>query len=109
MNTVKIITERALNADNADKVAGQLPYFGPTVQNDVTASRALDTVYQNTTGKVMTVTAIITSTIAANFYGVTGANNPPTLLRFKEAQSIGWAQTVAITVFPNQYYTIYID
>src|SRR3990172_90154 len=56
-------------------------YEGPTVQSDVTASRVLGTVYQNTTGKPMWVRVMgIADSAAGNLFFYTDAANPPTAL-----------------------------
>ena len=90
-------------------------YTGPTTQTDVTASRALDTVYQNTTGKPMWV--IVRVSEAASYADIhvqtyTDASNPPVLMEdeiytntaFNPAPII--TATIRLIVLPNNYYKV---
>lgn len=77
-------------------------------QNVVTGSRALTTIYQNTSGKTMYVSATVEGNTNANFHVYTDANPTPTTL-VKEVQIYNNAANAAVDfmVLPNNYY--YID
>jgi hypothetical protein len=78
-------------------------------QNDVTASRALGTVYQNTTGRIMYVNVIYGHSSAGSVYGYTGAANPPTTLVAQCSNNAVYASTMHFIVLPNYYYKVTQD
>ena len=82
-------------------------YFGPTTQSDITSSRALGTVYQNTTGKAMFVNVVTTPSGATNVTAYTDASNPPTTVVFTQiGAGTGYVQTAHFVVLPNNYYKV---
>ena len=92
-------------------------YIGPTVQQDVTASRAVDTVYQNTTGKPMWVAVTVrpirgSGADSVDYYIRTDGDNPPETrvaragypLVSNEDGSI--YTTMTVVVLPGYYYQL---
>lgn len=83
-------------------------YAGITTQRDVTASRAANTVYQNTTGVPMIITASVTgspSSTTANFYS--DSNPAPTTLVAKQLNAQGGTfeyHPVTFVVLAGNYY-----
>jgi hypothetical protein len=95
-------------------------YIGPTVQQDVTASRAVDTVYQNTTGKPMWVAVTVRPQKvegggSVSYYIRTDGDNPPVTqvaqagrpLVANESGSI--YTTMTVVVLPGYYYQLFAD
>jgi hypothetical protein len=88
------------------------PYTGPTTQTDVTASREIGTVYQNTTGKPMWITVTYRAdgngsySKGLRFYS--DASDTPTTEIARGhlgAQNIGISNlTTTIIVLPGNYY-----
>ena len=74
-------------------------------QADFNPDRALDTVYQNTSGKVLVVSATIRDTVAAGSWdGYTGAANPPTIATARAASSAANEQDCITFFVPAAYY-----
>jgi hypothetical protein len=93
-----------LNADLLDGQHGSY-YLRPGVQNDVTASRTIGTVYQNATGLPMRVTATAGYTNGSEFSAYAGASNPPTtLVSARNAIANSLLCSVRFIVMPGHYY-----
>lgn len=81
---------------------------GVTVQNVVTGSRATGTVYQNTTGKAMLVTAsiLVGAGMTTQTY-VDATSNPTTLVADVSNSGASTArQAMSFWVLPNYYYRL---
>ncbi len=94
---------------------GTAIYNGPSTQSDVTGSRAIDgTVYQNTTGKPMTVKVLISlgdSGSGAYAIANSDSSNPPTTVVDKQgkvtgAQDHDLYMSLTFTVLPGNYYKV---
>ena len=96
-------------------------YTGPTTQSDVTASRAVDTVYQNTTGKPMFVQIAVdtyysdrtSSDLSRSYVAYADANATPTTAVAKascvingDITNLHVDQTMTFVVLPSHYYTL---
>jgi len=82
---------------------------GVTTQNVVTGSRAVGTVYQNTTGKPMSVavTVAVASASPANVAGQTDAGNPPsTIVQNFQFSGISFTAAVRFEVLPGNFYRV---
>ncbi len=76
-------------------------------QNVVTGSRAIGTVYQNTTGKPMFVVVTAHSSSTTNFTAYSDGSNPPTtVVATTMASTAGWGEHVGFWVMPNNYYKV---
>jgi hypothetical protein len=87
--------------DEVDVTITAAPF---STQNVVTASRAIGTVYQNTTGKTIFVVVTLVSTSGWQ-YAYTDASNPPTTIVAGVSYN-STAFTLAFMVLPNNYYKI---
>lgn len=76
-------------------------------QNNVTASRVLGTVYQNTTGRAMFVLEVSLPAALGDIFGYTDSSNPPTTV---VAAQTGLVTAKGIYIFfivlPGNYYKI---
>lgn len=102
----------------ASDPAWATPYVGPTVQTNVTASRTLGTVYQNTTGLPMCVQIAVhmsgsgTSVIIATIAYADSSSSPTTkvgeaLISYGgTSASIQNDSTITFTVLAGNYYKI---
>jgi hypothetical protein len=88
---------------------------GITSQHDVSISRSLGSIYQNTTGKLMMVTVVFLKTSGGYTCGLTAvsdsAANPGLVV---DADSLAQADTALygalhFFVLPNNYYKVYIN
>jgi hypothetical protein len=78
-----------------------------TTQNNVAGSRAVFTVYQNTSGKPMLVVASVASNSSSLFTGVTDGGNPPnTIVLEQYAASPNSSAMVAFIVLPGNFYRV---
>lgn len=78
-----------------------------TSQNDVTGSRAYNTVYQNTTGKVMFISACGIGTQASTIILLTDSSNPPTTqVSFDSPYGNGHGANISGIILPNNYYKV---
>jgi len=95
-------------------------YIGPTVQQSLKASRAVGTVYQNTTGKPMWVAVTVHPEIERGYGSVsynirTDGDNPPvTQVAQASAPSVpnedsGIYTTMTVVVLPGYYYQLVAD
>ncbi len=69
--------------------------------------RALDTVYQNTTGRPLLV--IVSAHDAGAVYTlsfITDSANPPTTLRAKVSNNGAWGSVLCGIIIPNEYYKV---
>lgn len=84
--------------------------LSPSVQSNVTATRALDgTIYRNTSGRPMFVSIqLVSVTAGANYGGVsTGVNTPPTVgvaACYHDATLSALRATISFVVLPLYYY-----
>lgn len=82
---------------------------GPTTQRDVKTSRALGTVYRNTTGKVMFVNATAYMAVQTALNAYTDSNpQPQTLVYLHTATGAGAGHyvTASFYVLPGNYYQV---
>lgn len=94
-----------LRGDNSWGVPpGTNTYAGPSTQNDVTASRVLGTVYQNTTGKPMFIAVTAIQNSSGQLLGYADTSNPPTTEVGAQYGLTGWTHQVFFIVLPNNYY-----
>ena len=84
-----------------------------SIQNNVTSSRALGSVYQNTTGRPMfvSVSAHTSNVTDANLIAQTDSSNPPTT--YVAYASVGAYNNIDAQIFfivlPGNYYTVTIN
>lgn len=71
-------------------------------QRDVTGSRALDTVYQNTTGKPLFVAIVYTATTGSGSAYTDSANPPTTLVGMSSVSQ----QQICFIVLAGNYYKL---
>lgn len=85
----------------------QTTAISPTTQNNVTASRALGTVYRNTTGKPMWVRVIQTNN-GGIIVGYSDNNSTPTTLvdETHSHTTAAYTSSVGFWVLPNNYYKV---
>jgi hypothetical protein len=76
---------------------------GAGIEYDVTGSRALGTVYQNTTGSLMVVTVVAVGTATGTLLGYTSASSSPTNGVSETSAVAGFARSVTFCV-PNLWY-----
>lgn len=84
-------------------------YAGPTHQNNVTGSRVLNTVYQNTTGLPMWVyvTGNGGSGAAISLEGLTDSSNPPTTdVGYVYGAVNNSNAQISFLVLPGNYYKV---
>jgi len=80
---------------------------GVTVQSVVTASRARDVVYQNSTGKAMFVTVVCYMPTGSQAYGLTDGANPPSTYVLHTDQTAPPAYiTHSFWVLPGAFYKL---
>ena len=80
---------------------------GITTQSNVTATRALNTVYQNTSGKVMFITVAAYPSAASILLSLyTDTANPPTTLANQFYAGTNITVTVSGFVLPGSYYEV---
>lgn len=98
--TVTNLNADLLNGNHASAL------LNPTVQNDVTSSRAYGSVYQNTTGKPMFVSVRgRNNTVGAGMLGYTDGSNPPTTATFMiSTPNTNYSTTITLWVLPGNYY-----
>ncbi len=77
-----------------------------TTQTNVTASRVLGTVYQNTTTKPIFVSVACTNAAAANIYGYSDTTATPTLMVSASSVAASGYGGVGFWVLPNSYYKV---
>lgn len=83
------------------------PGVGITTVNNVRDERSVLNVYQNTTGKVMWVSASVAANVATLFTGVADSANPPmTILAEQYAGFPNNAVVVPFWVMPGDYYRV---
>jgi hypothetical protein len=75
-------------------------------QNVVTGSRAIGTVYHNTTGKTMFVLATVTAGTGATLAAITDSNSAPTTVVGEEVVNSGFPASIGFMVLSNNYYKI---
>lgn len=78
-------------------------------QTNVTSSRALATVYQNTTGKPMFVSVSVSRGSTGTVSVYTDSNTPPTTQILATSDSSGWNSSVYFYVVPGNYYKVVTD
>lgn len=81
---------------------------GFTTQTDVTGSRAVNAIFQNTTGKMLQVIVVANNPlgVTGNYTGFSQSVNPPTYTPFNQSV-VGAAFAVAVTIqfmVPNTYF-----
>ena len=103
--TQKVVTNGSVITSVID-LRQQSPYAYQ--QNVVTGSRYIGTVYQNTSKRMMTVSASIASdALAANLDVYVDANNPPTAHVLSGAEAVASYQfPITFKVLPGHYYKI---
>ena len=84
----------------------QISSSGPTVQEVVTSSRAIGTVYQNTTGKPLYVYVFASSGVPSSELAINSdSSNPPTTrLSFGATTGFGGAASLFAVILPGNYY-----
>jgi len=82
---------------------------GITTQNVVSASRALGTIYQNTSGKPMMVAVTAIAANGGSLIGVTDSASSPTtvVISAQNASATGMNIAVSFWVLPGNYYKVY--
>lgn len=75
-------------------------------QNDVTSSRALGTIYQNTTGKPMFVSVSAYSSAATIYYAEIDSSATPTTRVLRVDTSVNLYAAIFFVVLPNDYYKV---
>ena len=79
----------------------------PSIQSNVTASRSLGTVYQNTTGKTMLITVSAYSTAAgAGYFAETDGSNPPAARVLRHDVPANYYQSIFFIVLSGNYYKV---
>lgn len=101
----------AIDATNkvATHAAVAAPHSGHanlTTQSVVTGSRAINTVYQNTSGKPMLVTISGDASVNSYFDILTDANNPPTTVVARQGFNISEWRSISFLVLPGNYYKL---
>lgn len=82
-------------------------YSGPTTQNNVTASRASGTVYQNTSGKPMFVTVVAAVNTGFSVAAYSDSSTAPTQqVAANTGANNGAARILSFIVLPNNYYKV---
>lgn len=80
-----------------------------TTQSVVTGSRALGSIYQNTTGKVLYVAVSVNMTGIGSLFAFADDSNPPTTLIISTSNQIAYNASVFFLVLPGYYYKATID
>lgn len=78
-------------------------------QSDVTASRALETIYQNTSGSPMFVSASMDRSTTGTAFAYCDSSSSPTTPVAKISASGGFAETLFFSVPPGYYYKVHQD
>jgi hypothetical protein len=98
-----------LNADLLDGQHGSY-YLRPGTQNDVTGSRTLGTVYQNTTGFPMTASVVNQFSPGGEMTAYVGASNPPgTIVDYYYMYGPGGdgkGSVIFMDIMPGYYYKV---
>jgi hypothetical protein len=80
---------------------------GLSTMNVVTGSRAIGTIYQNTTGKPMFVSAVINMNASSTMDGVSdSASSPTTTVAAMTSSSVAGARNIGFWVLPSHYYKV---
>jgi hypothetical protein len=82
---------------------------GVGVENDVTSSRALGTIYRNTSGQMLFVTVTVVASATGTLLGFTGASSPPTNALAQTSSVSGYARCVTFCVPGGYYYKATTD
>ena len=110
--SVRILTEHNSDGTHNQAAATTLQaktgwYIGPTTQSDVTGSRALGTVYQNTTGNSMFISVVAHKATAVALAAFTDSSNPPTTQVAVQTEfGVSSLLSVFFVVLNNNYYTV---
>lgn len=101
---------QVLAADSAQARGIKWTAPGITTRSDVTASRAFDTVYQNTGAVAKLVQVYGYASVSGTLCFYTDAFNPPTTIAAAEhAPASSQTRTVQTWVLPGQYYKVAWD